>query len=322
MLPIVILTFITIFLVCLALFLGFTAVKESPTAELKRRLRRMAMGKDTRGGLPDDLRAEIIKEIPPIERVFARIPLIRNLDKLLDQAGKKIAPAKFLAYVLALGLFGFTLAFVLRRSYPMALLAGLVLFIAPFIYLQFLKRQRAEKFTEQLPDALTMLGRSLRAGHSLTSAVELVGMEMSEPLAGLFKVAFEQQKLGLRVTETLANMTSRIESIDLRFFVIVVSVHTDVGGNLSEVLDKLAETIRERIKLRRQVKVYTAQGRMSGYLLAILPIFVFFLFQFIMMPGYEDVLIKEKTGQYILAAAVASQIIGFLFIKKIINIRI
>jgi tight adherence protein B len=321
-LHLVILTFVTIFLVFLALFLGFTAVKESPTADLKRRLRRMAMAKDTRTALPDDLRAEIIKEIPPVERLLARIPLVRNLDKLLDQAGRKIAPARFLVYVIALALFGFALAFVLRKNYPIALLAGLVLASFPFIYLQTLKRKRAEKFTEQLPDALTMLGRSLRAGHSLNSAVELVGTEMSEPVAGLFKVAFEQQKLGLRITETLANMTTRIESIDLRFFVVVISVHTEVGGNLSEVLDKLAETIRERIKLRRQVKVYTAQGRMSGYLLAVLPIVVFILFQFIMMPGYEDVLIKETKGHYILAAAFVSQIIGFLFIKKIINIRI
>ncbi len=186
MFPIVILTFITIFLVCLALFLGFTAVKESPTTELKRRLRRMAMGKDTRGALPDDLRAEIIKEIPPFERFLAKIPLIRNLDKLIDQAGKKMAPTRFLAYVLALGVFGFTLTFLLRKSYPVALIVGVTLSIAPFVYLQVLKRQRADKFTEQLPDALTMLGRSLRAGHSLNSAVELVGTEMSDPVAGLF----------------------------------------------------------------------------------------------------------------------------------------
>jgi tight adherence protein B len=320
--PIVILTFITIFLACLALFLGVTAVKESPTTELKRRLRRMAMAKDARTPLPDDLRAEIIREIPPLERFFARIPLVRNLDRLLDQAGRKITPAKFLTYILALGLFGFTLAYLLRKSYPLAALAGGALAILPFVYLQVMKRKRADKFGEQLPDALTMLGRSLRAGHSLNSAVELVGTEMSEPLAGLFKVAFEQQKLGLRITETLANMATRIESLDLRFFVIVVSIHTEVGGNLAEILDKLAETIRERIKLRRQVQVYTAQGRMSGYLLAILPLFVFFLFQFVLMPGYEDALIKETRGHYILAAAAVSQIIGFLFIKKIINIRI
>ena len=144
---------------------------------------------------------------------------------------------------------------------------------------------------------------------------------MPEPSGGLFKTAFEHQKLGLPVADTLANMTLRMECLDLRFFVVVISINSEVGGNLAEILDKLAETIRERLKIRRQVQVYTAQGRMSGYLLAALPIVTFIVLNF-MMPGYEDVLTKEKPGQYILAVAAVMQIIGFLVIRKIINIRI
>jgi len=317
---VVILTFIAVFLVAYALSLGFTAAKESPTAELKRRLRLMSRDKRWQT-LPDDLRTEILKETPPFEQFISRIPVIRNLDKLLDQAGRKITPARFLLLTLTLGVVGFTISFVIRRDYLLAILVELVLLTIPFLYLVFLRRQRIDKFTEQLPDVLTMIARSLRAGHSLNSAIELVGNEMPEPSKELFKTAFEQQKLGLPVTDTLANMTLRMESLDLRFFVVVISINAEVGGNLSEILDKLAETIRERLKIRRQVQVYTAQGRMSGYLLAVLPIFTFIMLNFL-MPGYEDVLTKEKPGQYILALAALMQIVGFLVIRKIINIRI
>jgi tight adherence protein B len=200
-------------------------------------------------------------------------------------------------------------------------LIALILLAAPFVYLDVLKRRRIDKFTEQLPDVLTMIGRSLRAGHSLNSAIELAGKEMPEPAGGLFKTAFEQQKLGLPAADTLANMTLRMESLDLRFFVVVVSINSEVGGNLAEILDKLADTIRERLKIRRQVRVYTAQGRMSGYLLAALPIVTFIVLNFL-LPGYEDVLIKEKGGQKVLMVAALMQITGFFIIRKIINIRI
>ena len=272
--------------------------------------------------MPDGLRGEIIKEIPRVERFLARVPLLRNIDKLLDQAGVKTTSLKFLLMTIAATLAGFVLGYSLRRDYMLGLIVAACVLVAPFIYLNIMKGKRAEKFTEQLPDALTMISRSLRAGHSITSAIELVGQEMAAPLGELFKTAFDQQNLGLRVTDTLANMTERINSIDLRFFVTVITINTEVGGNLAEILDRLAETIRQRLTIRRQVRVYTAQGRMSGYLLAALPIVAFVMMHFVMIPGYEDPLIKEQQGRYILMAAAVSQFIGFLVIRKIINIRI
>jgi tight adherence protein B len=189
------------------------------------------------------------------------------------------------------------------------------------VLLKQLKKRREDKFTEQLPDVMSMLSRSLRAGHAMNTAIELVGTEITDPAGELFRIAFEQQKLGLRIIDTLSNMTQRIESLDLRFFITAVSIQSDVGGNLAEVLDKLADIIRERLKIRRQVRVITAQGRMSGYVLSALPIIVFFAMN-ILNPGYEDPLFKDKIGQYMLISAVVLQIIGFLVIRKIINIRI
>jgi tight adherence protein B len=310
-----------VLLLLIAAYLIYTAAKESPAAELRRRLRRMAT-ESRWEAMPEGLRGEIGKEISGFERFLARVPLLRNLDKLLDQAGIKTSPLKFLLMLIAATLAGFVLGFALRRDYMLGLIVSTCVLVAPFIYLNAMKGKRAEKFTEQLPDALTMISRSLRAGHSITSAIELVGQEIAAPLGELFKTAFDQQNLGLRLVDTLANMTERISSIDLRFFVTVITINTEVGGNLAEILDKLAETIRQRLTIRRQVRVYTAQGRMSGYLLAALPIVAFVMMHFVMIPGYEDPLIKEKSGRYILMAAAVSQFIGFLVIRKIIKIRI
>jgi tight adherence protein B len=166
-----------------------------------------------------------------------------------------------------------------------------------------------------------MVARSLRAGHSFTSAIQLIGQEIPDPVGELFKTAYEQQLLGLRITETLQNLNERIESLDLRFFTTAVAINNDVGGNLSDILENLAETIRERLKIRRQVKVYTAQGRMSGYVLGALPIVTFIIFN-ILNPKYESVLYKETMGRYVLAFAVFMQLIGFLVIRQIIKIRI
>ena len=320
MLTVVILTFIAVFLVLSSVFLGFTAVKQSPSTELKRRLR--LMERDAKWhNLSEDLRTEIVKETPPFERFIAHIPLLRNTEKWLDQAGQKYTSAQFLLITLAIAFSGFAVAFILRRNLLLSVIVALVLLAVPFVYLYVLKQRRIDRFTEQLPDVLTMVARSLRAGHAFSSALELVGQEMHEPAGGLFKTAYEQQKLGLPITDTLINMTERIESVDLRFFVIVISINSEVGGNLAETLDKLAETIRERLKIRRQVKVYTAQGRMSGYILSLLPIAAF-VFMTFMMPGYEDALTKEKPGQYLLMLAVVMQVIGYLVIRRIINIRI
>ncbi len=321
MIPIILLTFIAVLLVLIASYLAFTTAKESPQAELRRRLRRMAT--DSRWeGMPEGLRGEIIREIPRAERFLARMPFLRNLDRLLDQAGIKTTPLKFLLMTIAATLAGFVLGYALRGDYILGLIVAAALFTAPFIYLNAMMRKRADKFTEQLPDALTMISRSLRAGHSITSAIELVGKETDAPLGDLFRTAFEQQNLGLRIADTLTNMTERIKSIDLRFFVTAIIINTEVGGNLAEILDRLADTIRQRLTIRRQVRVYTAQGRMSGYLLAALPIVAFIMMHFVMIPGYEDPLVKETSGRYILIAAAVSQFIGFLIIRKIINIRI
>ena len=216
---------------------------------------------------------------------------------------------------------GFVALYLLKKNIPVDFLAAAVIAYIPFAYLGYRKKQRQDRFAEQLPDALIMVARSLRAGHSLTSAVELVSQELPEPTSGLFKIAYEQQNLGMRIAESLGTLQEKIDSLDLNFFVTIIKINSETGGNLAEILEKLGETIRARLQIRRQVQVYTAEGRISGYVLLVLPVVVFIAF-YLKNPGYMGVFFTERVCQMSLVAAGIAQIIGFLIIRKIIDIRI
>jgi len=319
---IILLIFIAVFLVILAIYLNIAAVKDSPKAELKRRLRQVALtgGRDA-GSMTTDLRSEIIRETPPLVRALSKVPLLRGLEGRIDRSGLTISVQTFLLITAGLGAIGFLVCYILSKILILSLAVAALLLFVPFLFMEFKKRQREDKFTELFPDALTMIARSIRSGHSFASSIELVGKEVSDPVGSLFKTAYDQQMLGLRIIDTLNNLNNRIDSLDLRFFTTAVAINSEVGGNFAEILDKLADTIRERLKIKRQLRVYTAQARMSGYILAVLPIIVFFMMNFL-IPGYQKNLLENDTGRMVLIGAAIMQVIGFFVIRKIINIRI
>lgn len=319
LIPIVALIFVTAFCLFVAVYLGLTEQQASPKAELKRRLQHMA--RSNAKEMTPELRAEVTRETSVADKFFARLPLTRNLEKKLDYAGLNNSVSAFVVITAGAAFAVALLAGLASKSFLIAILAATASLLLPGVYLNFKIQQRTDRFTELFPDALTMVARSLRAGHSFTTAIQLVGQEIPSPVGELFKTAYEQQLLGLRITDGLNNLNNRMESLDLRFFTTVVGINSETGGNLSEVLEKLALTIRERLRIRRQVKVYTAQGRMSAYVLGALPVVAFVAFG-ILNPSYESALIKEPMGIYILAFAAGMQLVGLLVIRRIINIRI
>jgi tight adherence protein B len=240
---------------------------------------------------------------------------------MIEHSGVTTRPIRFLIAIIIASTSVFAAMFALRGNLSAALLTAALVAVLPFGYLGYRRQQRQKKFGELLPDALLMIARSLRAGHSLSGAVELISQEMPEPVGSLFKIAFERQKLGMRIAEALGTLPAQIDSVDLQFFVTIIRINSETGGNLSEVLEKLAETIRARLQIRRQVQVYTAEGRMSGYVLVLLPVFVFIAF-YLRNPSYMGVFFTEKSCQMSLIGAGLAQIAGFLMIRKIIDIRI
>ncbi len=271
--------------------------------------------------LSEGLAGELLRGTPASEQLVFKLPLLKPVKKLIDHSGVKINPFSFVLLTGIVFVTGFAAIYAVWKNMPVALSAAAVFAYIPFAYLGYRKQQRQKRFAEQLPDALTMIARSLRAGHSLTSAVELVSQELPDPTCGLFSIAYEQQQLGMRIAESLETLLAKIDSIDLHFFVTIIRINSETGGNLAEILEKLAETIRSRLQIRRQVKVYTAEGRMSGYVLVLLPVFVFVAF-YVKNPAYMEVFFTEKTCQMSLVAAGLAQIVGFLMIRKIIDIRI
>ena len=311
--------FAAVFLTVLALFFAVTAYRQSPAAELKRRLRRMEKSGNER---PSEwLTGELLREKTPSEQFIFQLPLLRMVKKLVENSGVAFKPSRFVFLTGMASASGFVTLYVLSGNTSAAILTAAVIAFIPFAYLGYRKKQRQTRFAEQLPDALTMVARSLRAGHSLTSAVELVSQELPEPAGGLFKIAYEQQQLGMRIAESLGTLLEKIDSIDLNFFVTIIRINSETGGNLAEILEKLADTIRLRLQIRRQVQVYTAEGRMSGYVLVLLPVFVFIAF-YLRNPGYMEVFFTEQVCQMSLFAAALAQIAGLLMIRKIIDIRI
>ena len=319
LLIIAVLFFIAALLGLITIYLGYAAVKASPAYELKKRLRTLAL--DARGGIPSDLTIEILAEMSRSDKLLYKFKPIRKLHALIDKAGLRIDVKIFLLVVAVIAAAGFVIGAALQRGIIPPVIFLLIFGAVPFIFLRVQKTKRINRFTEQFASALDMLARSLKAGHSLASAVQMVGGEMSEPVAGLFRAVYEEQAYGLSLKDALAHMIERMDTTDLRFFVTAVSIYREVGGNLSEILERLAQTIRERIKIRRQVKVYTAQARLSGYILAALPIFTALFFYF-MAPDYIGELIEVKVGRYFIAGAVILQIVGFLIIRRIIDIKI
>jgi tight adherence protein B len=260
-------------------------------------------------------------EMTPLDKALYKLPFVRRLHASLDRAGLKIDVKVFLLLLLFIAVAGFVIGISLNRGIIPAILVTLFLLAIPFIYLHFKKQKRIIQFTNQFANALDMMSRSLKAGHSLAAAIQMIGNEMAEPVAGLFRSVYEEQTYGLSLRDAFAHMIERMDTPDLRFFVTAVSIYREIGGNLSEILDRLAYTIRERIKIKRQVRVYTAQARLSGYILAALPIVVAVLAYFF-ANDYIMELFAVKIGIMFVVAAVMLQIIGFFIIRRIINIRI
>ncbi|MBU5637874.1 type II secretion system F family protein [Geomonas sp. Red69] len=317
--PIVALVFLTTLCASSAISLYILQRNASARTQLRRRLQQMARG--TTGEIQPELREALARKARQAGELMTRLPQARQMGRRLEQAGIDIPPALLATAVVSAAVLLAAVTALETGSLPAALPAAAVPLLSAEVVIRVKTSRRIARFTELFPDALGMIARSLRAGQSLTTAIQLVGEEVPEPTGTLFRIAYEQQQLGLRLVDALATMNQRIESMDLRFFTTVVAINSDIGGNLSELLDKLAVTIKERLKIRRQVRVYTAQGRLSGYVLGALPLVAFVSFT-LLSPEYEKELLKEPLGLYILAFATLLQLVGLVIIRKIIRIQI
>lgn len=244
-----------------------------------------------------------------------------TLDIRLSKAGVAMAPSRYilLFVFLPIGLGIWGLSF---KAIPVIPSIGLLLSpILGFFYLAYKAKKRYEKLEQQLPDALSILTSSLRAGHSFQAATQSMAEQLPQPIQPIFEDIHNDLKLGVPVKESLNKMLETVEVVDFRIFATAVLVQRESGGNLAEIMDQLATTIRERAKLKRQISVLTAQPRLSSYIIGAAPIVMYIIIQFL-MPGYTQVLEEHPLGPFIIGFVVGMQIMGFYVIRRIVDIRI
>ena len=256
-----------------------------------------------------------------MQGIAARTPAFADLELLLLQAGASWTMEVFLIASVGLSAALGIATMIITRLWPVAVLAAVLGAILPYIRVRMLRTRRLGAFEAGLPEAIDLMGRAIRAGHPLSSGLKMVADETQEPIAGEFRRTFEEQRFGLPFDDAIVSMADRVTLVDVRILVTAILIQREVGGNLAEVLDNLASVIRARFTIRRQLRTYTAQGRMSGYVLAVLPIAVGTII-YLLNPAYMKVLFNSDVGQFMVMVAAVLQIIGYLWIRKIVNIEI
>ncbi len=290
-------------------------------------VRRLA-GKETASGaarvrapalmqIADEVRGRMARQL------LERLHLKRAVERRLDTAALKWGAAGLIHRSTALFIAGFLVVTVATgNTAPLLSLAGgAALAVVPIVYANRLAERRVRHFEEHFPDCLEFISRSMRAGHAFSVSLELVHQEFNEPLAGEFRRVFEEQNLGQPIEIVLSKLGERIPSMDVQFFVSAVLLQRRTGGNLAELLDKLAQIIRERFKLRARIRAISAQGLMSGRILSAIPVGVGAL-MFVVNPQYAQFFIDDPMGHQLLAGALGLQVVGYLIIRKIVRFEI
>lgn len=317
---VMVLLFVALFVGLFALGAGWYYAGEGRV--MRERL--MALAQAARRAPSEDLallRDELLSAIPALNRLLSKSASISRLQAYLSQADVQMRPGKFLLATASMAAVTGLATWLLRIWWWVPLVSAALGLALPFLYVSQRRKARFYRFGRGFPDAIDLLVRAVRAGHSLASAIELIAQELPEPLAGEFRKVFEEQKFGLPVRDALLNLAERVPLLDVQFFATAVLLQRESGGNLAEILDKLAYMIRERFKLLRQVRVFTAHARMTMLMLMGLPV-GWALLVSIVHPDYLRPLYTDLLGQKMLAGTILLQLIGYFLLRKIARIQV
>jgi tight adherence protein B len=267
------------------------------------------------------LRDEVLSRIPAFDTFLRRSERVSALQKMLAQGSVDVRAGNFLMLCAVSALAFAAIAFFAGGAALFGWAGALLGFFIPYAYASHMRTKRFQKFEEKFPEAIDTLARAVRAGHAFTTALEMIANEVSEPVAGEFRQLYEEQKFGLPVRDALLNLADRIPLVDVKFFVTAVMLQRETGGNLAEILDNLSYVIRERFKILRQVRVHTAQGRLTMVLLMALPPTIVVL-MLMLNPGFIRPLFTDPLGHALIVGGITLQTMGYFVIRKIIRIQV
>ena len=316
----VIMIFVTVFL----LFQGMTVPVFGESANARKRLQKRLQELDS----GDDeesyqslLRKKYLKKLTPIERSLESLPFMENIANTIEQAGYTILAYRLVLLSIVLGITGVVLAWTTLRMPLVAVMAGGIGTFIPYSVVRRARAMRMQKFEEQLPDAIDIMKRALRAGHPFTSTLKLVATDMDKPVAEEFEMTFNDISYGSDVRRAMLGLLERVPSVTVMALVTSILVQKETGGNLAEVLEQIAKVIRGRFRFQRKVMTLTAEGRMSAWVLALVPL-VLFAVIWITTPSYLPILLEDPRGHNMIVYGFVSGLIGMAWIRKIIRIEV
>jgi tight adherence protein B len=315
---------ILLFLLLLLLMFGVLFYLLKPTAIEKAVEDQLASIEETQIGSGDS-RASILKEkavqSSAVEDIAQVLPWSDTSTRLIKQAGKDWSFGSLAMFSLLAGIAAYGLASLFNLNTLICVALGIGVALAPYIYLYILREVRFSRFSDLLPEAVDLMSRGLRAGHSIQAVLEMVGDEIADPVGIEFRALHKEQTLGLPIRDAMVGLVNRVPLDDMRFLATAVLLQKESGGNLAQILDKTSAVIRERARLRGQLRIYTAQGRITGWILGASPFFMFVLIN-LLNHDYEKTLFSDPFGLKLVYIGLGLMVVGVLAIRKIIDIKV
>ncbi len=301
-------------------FMLWNSYKGPEAKKIDQRLRALSAGEHGDASLVL-LKERNLSEMPVMERLLLFVPRVHQLDRLLIQSGSSWTVARFFGVSALFGFAGFAVPVFLHLPGWLSLVLGALGALLPLFYILRRRGQRLNKLDEQLPEALDLISRAMRAGHAFPSALQMVAEESQDPTGSEFRITFEEINYGIAVKDALLNLATRVPSSDLRYFVIAVLIQRETGGNLAELLGNISALIRARFKLLGAVRVLSAEGRLSAWILTLLPICTA-LFINLVNPGFMEILWTDATGWKMLQSTLALMAFGIFWMWRIVKIHV
>ena len=313
------------FLFILTMILGGYAFVENlrnpKKREVLRRLHTLSSTEYYEDEDIDIMRRELYSTLPWLNELLQGFRWTDRIGRLIEQSGIQTTLGAFVLLSSVVGLIGFLMSSWVTSNRLFSLPIALFLGLLPYFYISFKKNRRMEKFQRQLPDALDLIARALKAGHAFTAGLKMVGDEMGEPLGTEFQKTLHEINFGVSLPDALKSLPNRVDCPDLKYFIISVILQRETGGNLAEILEKIAYLIRERFKLQGRIRVLSAEGKLSAIILIAIP-FVVALALYFLNPGYIQILFTDPLGKVLITLALFMMAIGILVMKRMIRIRV
>ena len=313
-----------VFPVCLLVielvFYAYRAIRNPDREKVRRRLRALA-SMEHGDDVPDILRNSMLSDVPLLNGILVRIPGIQRLELYVRQANVSYRLGFFILLTIVLALIGLTASYHVTKTLVVSVAVAAVLGMCPFLYVRVKRTHRMQKFHRQLPDSLDLIARALRAGHAFSSGMKLAADEFDDPLGTEFQETVDEINFGNDVPGALKNLARRVDCPDVKYFVVSVIIQRETGGNLAEIIEKIAHLIRERFKLQGKIRVLSAEGRLSAGILILIP-FVFVTAIHFLNPGYISTLFSDPIGRMIAGSAVVMMAIGVFVIKRMIAFKV